>query len=404
MIGNKQKSKAVNWKFLLLFILPFTSGFSQEDQLGKIDSLDLIVNQYIKEYSIVGLSIGIVTAQKSYTRSYGSTDLTSGYPVSGKTLFHTASISKLFTATAILQLVEQQQLNLEEKVVDILPDFKMKDKRYSEIKIKHLLTHSSGLMWNNNLKESPDDYRAIPLYINNLSKKKLNFKPGEKLSYETYSNVGFNLLGAIIEKKSGEKFDEYIKAHILEPLKMNRSTYYFEEIDASELAIPQIVSGNSKKVNRLNKYGIDNKKNPILNGTPLQVESYPIYGEDYEHNPSGNLISSAEELNLWINHHLKLYAASTPNKILQQSTLKDMWSTQKNIEETRTSIGWGWWIYKDDLGEFVFHVGDNPGFCSILGIYPEQNFGLVILCNGWYAKEAVWNKLHDEITKLYLRK
>ena len=388
-----------------IILFPFLKVFSQNIDFEGKTAIDSIVTKYAKEYSIVGLSIGIVNNGNTFTQHYGDTDLSNRYRVSDSTMFHLASISKLFTATAILQLVEKKKLSLEDKLVDILPEFKMKDKRYGEIRIRHLLTHSSGLKWNNKLKKSPDDTSSVSLYIQNLQKAKLKFNPGEKMSYKTYSNVGYNLLGIVVEKVSGQRFDNYIHKNILQPVGMYRSTYYYEGIDSSQLAIPQIVAGNSKKIKRLNLFGIDSKRNPIVNGEPLRLKSYSVYGEEYEHNPSGNLISSVKELNLWMWYNLKMYSDSTFNGVLKQSTLKKMWTTQKVIPDNKTSIGWGWWIYQDDkFGTSVFHVGNNPGFCSILMIYPEKNFGITILCNGWYAQEAVWHKITDEITKLYLGK
>jgi CubicO group peptidase (beta-lactamase class C family) len=390
-------------KTISIIFLTCLKVLSQDIDFDKKAAIDSIVNKYAKEYSIVGLSIGIVENDSTYTHHFGNTDLENRFVVFDSTMFHLASISKLFTATAILQLVENNKLSLEDKLVDILPEFRTKDKRYAEIRVRHLLTHSSGLKWNNKLKKSPDDTSSISLYIQNLEKSKLKFTPGEKMSYKTYSNVGYNLLGIVVERVSGQRFDDYIYENILQPVEMYRSTYYYEEIDSSHLAIPQIVAGNSRKIRRLNLFGIDSKRNPIIKGEPLQLESYSVYGEEYEHNPSGNLISTAKELTLWMQHNLEIYSDSTFKGILKQSTLKEMWATQKGIPDSRTSIGWGWWIYQDDkFGTSVFHVGNNPGFCSILMIYPEKNFGITILCNGWYAQEVVWHKITEEITNLYL--
>lgn len=388
---------------LSIILLVYLNGYSQNTDSKKSHAIDSIVEKYAKEYSIVGLSIGIVHNGGKITNHYGKTDLENNYSVTDSTMFHLASISKLYTSTAIMQLVELNQLSLEDKLVDILPNFKMKDKRYLDIKIKHLLTHSSGLPWNSHLKKSPDDATAIPLYIQNLQKKKLNFAPGGEMSYKTYSNVGYNLLGAVIEKITEQKFDEFVSENILLPLKMSQSTYYYEDVASSNLAIPQIVKGDSKKIKRFNFFGVDSKRKPILNGKPLALRNYEIYGEDYENNPSGNLISSAEELNLWMQHHLEIYSDSTFNGILKNTTLKEMWVSQKTIPNKKTSIGWGWWIYDDiQLGKAVFHVGNNPGFSSMLMVYPEHNFGITVLCNGRYAQEAVWNKITEEIAKLYL--
>ena len=386
-----------------IVLFNFLLGYAQISDAERSLAIDSIVNKYAKEYSIVGLSIGIVDGDKKITKHYGNTDLESNQPIAEGSMFHLASISKLYTATAIMQLVENNKLSLEDKLVDVLPNFKMKDVRHAKIKVKHLLTHSSGLSWDNKLKESPDDTTSVQLYIQNLKKKKLNFAPGGEMSYATYSNVAFDLLGAVVQEVSGQKFDEYVYENILLPLEMNQSTYYHEEVESYKLAIPHIVAGKSKKIKQLNFYGIDSKRKPILNGEPLDLKAYEVYGEDYEHNPSGNLISSAAELNLWMQHNLRIYANPTFKGILKHNTLKQMWVTQKETLNNKTSIGWGWWIRQDEkLGESVFHVGTNPGFCSILLIYPEKNFGITVLSNGWYAQEAVWNKITKEIVRQYI--
>ena len=397
------KPSATIFVFLAL-VYSCSTVYSQQSNLAKEARLDSVVNQYSKEYSIVGLAVGVVNDGLCFSKGYGHTDLTKTHPVSETTMFHMASVSKLFTATAIMQLVAQKKLSLEDKLFEVLPRFKMRDKRYREISIKHLLTHSSGLKWNNRLESSPDDSTSLPLFLENLQKQKLNFKPGEKLSYETYSNVGFDLLGILIEHLSGITFDRYVKENILTPIGMHESTYYYEDIDTSSLAFPQIIAGDSKQINRLNQFGIDDKKKPLLNGEPLELSRYDVYGEDYEHNPSGNLISSTSEMNLWIKHCLDIYNQKGNDGVLSHATLSQMWSTQMDIKDSQTSIGLGWWIYEDEkFGTAMFHVGNNPGFCSIQMIYPERNFGFTIVCNGWYAQEAVWHKIADQIAEIYLR-
>lgn len=183
---------------IFLLLLPINCLFSQSINSIYVDSL---ISQYAHEYSIIGLSIGVIHNGTIETKSFGHLSHDSDVAVDGHTLFNTASITKLFTATAIMQLVEESKLELSDKLVDILPEFKMKDKRFSEITIQHLLTHSSGLMWDNKLDESPNNKSSLPLYLKNLEDKKLAFEPGSKMSYNTYSNVAFDLLGLVIEKQ-----------------------------------------------------------------------------------------------------------------------------------------------------------------------------------------------------------
>ncbi|MRX46102.1 serine hydrolase [Pedobacter sp. HX-22-1] len=127
---------------VILFLIQSINGFSQKLTTELKTKIDSIVNPYIKQYSIVGMSIGIVDDDKSYTVNYGQTAQQNGFPVTDSTMFHIASITKVFTATAIMQLVEQGKLSLDDKLVEILPDFKLKSKDYDKITIKHLLTHT----------------------------------------------------------------------------------------------------------------------------------------------------------------------------------------------------------------------------------------------------------------------
>jgi CubicO group peptidase (beta-lactamase class C family) len=390
-------------KSISIILLIFATALCSYSQSIEI-KIDSIIKNNIKESSIVGISIGIVHKEHSFTKNYGTTDTSKKIKVSDSTMFHIASISKLYTTISILQLVEQRKLKLTDYLKDILPSFKMKVERYKQITIEHLLTHSSGLTWDNKLKKSPDNHSSIELYLNNLNNQKLNFKPGEKSSFKTYSNIGFDLLGIVIESISGIHFDKYVRENILEPLEMHKSTYFYEDIDSMELAIPQIISGNSKKIKRLNFYGIDDNKKPILNGEPLDITSYQVYGEDYEHNPSGNLISSSKELNLWTTHLLDIYKNDNFKGILSRKSLIDMWNLHREINN-QTSFGWCWWIdNKDEYGKSVYHGGSYTGFSSLVIIYPEQDFGITILCNGWYAQNSIWKNISKEIIKLYLNK
>lgn len=392
---------------LITFFILFTSLNLYSQEIGKKEliAIDSIAKKYMQEYAIVGLSIGIVNNGESSTFSYGNTDIQKKYSITDSSMFHLASVSKLFTTTAIMQLVEKGQLGLDDKLVDLIPEFQMRDKRSKEITIRHLLTHTSGLMWDNKLKNSPGDISAIPLFINKLNKRKLNFPPGRNLSYRTYSNVAFDLLGMIVGKKSGKIFEEYIMENILEPLQMKSSTYFYKDIDSSLLARPILFSGNSKRINRIHLSGLEDKDLTMLTTDGLHLKVHDIYGEDYEHNPSGNLISSASELNLFMKHMIDLNSDSQINGILQQASISEMWTTQKSIPDKRTSIGLGWWIHLDEkLGKSVFHVGNNPGFCSVLMIYPEQKLGITILSNASYAQKAVWNKMTAEIASLFMNK
>lgn len=386
--------------FLFSIIFSWTCLSSQALNSYFVDSL---IRHYSKQHTIVGLSIGVVHKNASYTKSYGYTAHNKTDEITDSTLFNVASISKLFTATAIMQLVEAGKLKLTDKLANVLPGFQMKDHRHLEITIQQLLTHSSGLMWDNHLKNSPDNPSALSLYLKELEDQKLAFKPGTKMSYATYSNVAFDLLGMVIEKVANQSFEDYVTENILLKTGMVNSTYTYETIDSTQLALPQIIAGSSKAIKRLNFKGIDRKRNPILNNQPLALTNHITVGESYEHNPSGNLLSSTSELNLWMKELLSTYHQKTSQGTLKTETLLSMWQENKQVEGKEVSIGLGWWVKQNQaFGNSYFHVGTNPGYSSILMVYPKQEFGIVILCNGWYAKDIIWKQLFNDLTKLFV--
>ncbi|PHQ55177.1 MAG: hypothetical protein COC16_05695, partial [Lutibacter sp.] len=167
----------------------------------------------MNQYNIPGLSIGLVRNDSIiYNKGYGVRSIKTGNLVTENTIFHTASISKLFTSVATIKLIEQNKMTIDDKLVDILPELKHDDKRVNYITIKNLLNHTSGLPdirnyhWDNNNQSD----NTLTNYIRGLSLT-IEFEPGSEYQY---SNLAYNILGYIIEKKTGSTFDEYLKDYI----------------------------------------------------------------------------------------------------------------------------------------------------------------------------------------------
>ena len=358
----------------------------------------------MKDNRIIGLSIGVVKdVELFYKKGYGFTSIDSLYKVTEHTVFQTASITKVFTASVIMQFVERGEIKLTDKLIDHLPDFKMKDKRYKKITIEHLLTHSSGLPWEHKFKNSPNDSTALEQFVRDLKNEKLTFTPGQKFDGTTYSNVGYSILGLVIQRKSEMQFDKYIQKYILEPNQMTNSYFNHELIKQEIKAEPIVLSGKSKEIERFNLYGVVKDVNPVLNYPNYALMKRDTYGRTSEHNPNTGLLSTANDLGNWMVELLKIYSNSSnqTNSFVSQCTLKDMWSLKRSIENKKTSIGLGWWRYSHSpFGDYVHHPGREPGFSSVLMIYPEKNIGITILCNGMYADQLVWNELPELIIQL----
>ena len=195
-------------------------------------SFDQNVNRFLKKWQIAGASIAIAKdGNVVFAKGYGYSDKEDGIDVKPHNLFRTASISKLITATGIMKLMEEGKLDLNDKVFGnegILSEFPYDnyiDKRVENIEVLHLLNHSGGwtTRWgdpafmpgvvakskNVDLPVSEDDIITFAL------SKRLHFQPG---SASSYSNLGYLILGKIIEKASGQDYETYIKENILYPL------------------------------------------------------------------------------------------------------------------------------------------------------------------------------------------
>ena len=186
------------------------------------------VDNYIEKirttYEIPGVAVGIVKdGQIYYTKGFGVMNTKTKDPVTENTIFHMASVSKPFVATAIMQLVEAGKVELNKPVVGYIPYFEVTGIKHLKITVQQMLTHTSGMPdvmdyeWGQ--PEEPAD--ALMRYTKSLKDEKLIFAPGEKWQY---SNMAFEVLGHLIEKVSGLSFEEYIRKNILDPLGMKQSS------------------------------------------------------------------------------------------------------------------------------------------------------------------------------------
>ncbi len=366
---------------ILAFLFLALSAIGQISDTSVVNKIDSIVIGYMATNKMIGVSIGIVKDDKVYlSKGYGTAEIDKVKPVDRLTNFLTCSITKLFTATAIMQLSEQGNIDISKKLIFYLPDFKMKDERYKDITIEHLLTHTSGLHWDMELRHSPNDSSSLRKLVYSLDDDVLKFAPGTKFNpTETYSNAAYDILGYVVQKISGRNYQDYIADSIFVKANMPFSSFDYNLIPAERRSSPHILRGKNVKVGG-------------------------IYTENVEHSPSANLNSCSIDLCNWMMHNLNIYNNPyTFIGVMQNSTLLNMW-TPRNVapQNKNVSIGLGWWITDSyDLGKYYWHVGNIPGFSATLMVFPEHNFGITVLSNGMYAEQIVWNKIPFDILALF---
>ena len=153
------------------------------------------------KFGVAGMAIGIVKDGQVYAEGFGVKDITTREPVTANSLFHLASISKTFVATAVMQLVERGKLELDTPLITYVPDFVLDDDRFRQITVRQMLSHTSGMPDTDDYGWDRPEYddRALERYVHSLANEKLIAAPGEKFSY---SNIAYEVLGLLVARTS----------------------------------------------------------------------------------------------------------------------------------------------------------------------------------------------------------
>jgi CubicO group peptidase (beta-lactamase class C family) len=334
---------------LLVFSL---TGLSQQFHLDKSRALilDSAYQSYVTANQIPGLAVGIMLNDTIlFAKGFGVKNLTTKEPVTSMSLFHVASLSKPFVATAIMQMVEKGRISLDSPLVKYLPYFKLKSDGYKAITIRQMLNHTSGIPdvqdyeWDN----PQFDDGATERYVRSLKTKKLAFEPGDDLGY---SNMAYDILGDVISKTSGKTFEDYMIDNILSPSGMTTSTFLKAEIQSNLVTTPHTKNKDGK------------------------VVKSAIYPYNRCHAASSTLHSSIAGLLNWA----KMLTNDHP--VLKFESFCEM--TKPNVEvDPLTSAGLGWFIHDDKEVKYVFHIGRDLGFTSMFTFFPKEKLTIAVLSN-----------------------
>lgn len=316
-----------------------------------------LIQNAMRSHQLPGLAVGIVADNETvYARGLGLRSIETQEPIKMTTLFHMASISKPFSATAIMQLVEQGRIRLDAPVVTYLPYFKLDDERYRDITVQHMLSHVSGMPDVEDYEWGKPQYDegALERYVRSLSSKKLISEPGAKFAY---SNMAFECLGDVIAKVSGMSFDDYVKRHILDPAGMAQSSFLKPEDLPGNWAAPHV---------------------RVL--TSLAWEGYPY---NRMHGPSSALHSSVLEMCNWAVANLNR-GNWQGRQILSALSYDILWRPWARIREGR-QVGLSWFLGEYRGEKTVEHGGGDIGFNTHFVMLPDKRAAVVVLCNSMPA-------------------
>jgi CubicO group peptidase (beta-lactamase class C family) len=344
-------------RFAVLLILASSAPLAAQALPDKVvERLESSINRTMRDQKIPGFAIGVVKdGRLVYARGFGLMTMGDpGRPVTPETLFHMASITKPFVATALMQLVEQGKLDLDDRVIKHVPYFRLKDVRYKEITVRQMVTHTSGMpdvtnyYWN---KPEYDD-GALERYVRSLDDKTLRWAPGTQFRY---SNMAFEVLGDLVAKVSGKSFDDYVAEAILKPAGMKSSTLLYKKADPAKLA-----TGYT-----------------LTKGAVAPVAHYPY---NRAHTPSSNLHSNVEDMARWILLNLN-HGELDGRRLLKSSTYDVLWKPAAPVPGRNWHVGISWFLADSSGERIVMHSGGDDGFTTHLAFAPARKAGVVMMAN-----------------------
>jgi CubicO group peptidase (beta-lactamase class C family) len=350
-------------------------------QADKSEAVDAIFDGWTKG-ARPGVGVAIIQdGNPIHKRGYGLANLEAGFPIDSKTSFRLASLTKQFTAMAIMILAESGQLRYDDPIDQYLPDFSPPSRT---VTIRHLLNHTSGVPdyeelylkagiidpdYPASLQEEhkgfePTFWDAVKL----ISRERLRFSPSDQWEY---SNSGYVLLAGIVERVSGRPFSMFLKQNIFDPLGMTDSIL-------SERVRPEPIT------NRASGYVSDNGIFRESDYAPFNA----IYGPDGVYSTLDDMIKWCQSLD--------------GEKLVNSSTLNEAFRSGELNNGARTGYGFGWFTSKYYGSMRVSHTGSWMGFRSFVVYYPEQRFSILVLSNCAEFDDVARSVVCNRLSKIYL--
>ena len=320
-----------------------------------------------------GLSVAVVKPGALWSEGFGLADIEAPNPADADTVYLWFSMTKLVTATAVLQLADRGQLDLDGPVATLVPEFPRRDGG-SRVTSRHLLSHSAGLAnpipigWVRHADAPAEDLDA---FTARLLKKhsRLRGEPGKRASY---SNLGYLVLGEVIQAASGAPYVDYVRAQILEPLGMTTTDFVYR----ADMA-PRAATGYHPRFNI---------STPLLRlMTPAGIFDHRV-GKFWalsrfcvQGAPYGGLIGTVTDAARFLALHVDPQAH--PDVLSEDAVLA---MQQTTAHGRKLDVGLGWFRRRSDppnARHYWEHLGGGGGFFNTMRVYPELKLGLVAMGN-----------------------
>jgi D-alanyl-D-alanine carboxypeptidase len=318
------------------------------------ESVDDYVQQHMKEYHVPGISVAIQKeGELILSKGYGMANVELAVPATKDTVYQLASVTKQFTATAIMMLAKEGKLSLDDRITKHLSDIPT---AWNAVTVRHLLGHTSGIKNYTSIQaydKSVHDDLTQRQMLDLVAKEPLEFEPGEKFAY---SNTGYFLLGMLIERITGKTYGEFLAERIFTRLGMEHT-----RVNDMRIIIP----------NRAHGYSWHD--NTLLNGdyvNPTQTFA------------AGALVSTVTDLAKWDE-------ALCTERVLKRSILEQMWTPATLRGGETANYGFGWRIDTVNGHRRISHGGAIRGFSTQISRFVDDGLTVIVLANSDNGKADV---------------
>jgi CubicO group peptidase (beta-lactamase class C family) len=368
---------------LLALILATSLTWAQEKPKDYSDALDLI-NAWVeaqREYQqLPSVSIAIVSGQQVlWQKAYGMGNVAGKVAATPSTIYSICSISKLFTAIAIMQLYEKGKLRLDDTVESLLPGYSLKQQYAGSgpITVRSLLTHSSGLP-----READFPYWTGPDFPFPTDKQVMGKLVQQETLYPAstyfqYSNLGVTLLGEIVEHISGIPYNRYVEENILKPLQLTDTKPF----------LPNDQYGKKMAIGYSARY---------RNGNREPVNLFDARGIG----PAAGYSSTVQDLGKFASWQFRLLE-NDGNELLKSSTLKEMQRVHWVDPDWNTTWGLGFSVSRNNNSSIVGHGGSCPGYRTTWQLDPKEKLAYTVMINaGGESPEVFAREIREVLSKV----
>jgi CubicO group peptidase (beta-lactamase class C family) len=328
----------------------------------RFDRLASLADAKMQEYGVPGVALGIVADGSVTTRGLGVTNVEDPLPVTAHTVFPIASISKTFTATAMMRLVEQGKLDLRAPVRTYLPEFRVRDDAASrDVTLWHLLTHLGG--WEGQVSGPDRGTETLKNFVGTITDLMQVAPPGKAWSY---NNAGFSVAGRVIEVAAGAPINRAMSDLVFRPLGLEHAG-----TSAADFIVQRFAAGHTTRE------GKTTLQRPFTASTSVTA---------------GGVGLCLTDLLAYARFHMGDGTAASGERILKRESLEQMQRAQSPKQGTDDEIGLAWHIRQVGSIRTLAHGGTLSGHILLLEIVPERKFALAILTNantGWRVIQDV---------------